>query len=81
LKGHGYRIDAMSGPAMHSTGHDGLVLAVRPEVARFVPRMDFKGRAEIAMASPDDLAAYVQEVAGALRAIRQDPGRTSRQTA
>jgi hypothetical protein len=77
LTGHGYRIDAQSGHGDHTTGHDGLVLAVHPRLPRFLPEIGWMGRAEIARATPEELAAYVAEVAAA---VRGGPERTSRQT-
>jgi hypothetical protein len=63
LKRHGYRIEVESGHDTHTTSFDGFVLAVLPDLPRFLPDMQFLGRTDISQASPEILAKYVADIA------------------
>ncbi|MCC5972805.1 MAG: FkbM family methyltransferase [Rubellimicrobium sp.] len=73
MQGFGYRIDANSPFNRHTTSHDGLVLAVRPGIPRYMPGQ-IMGRVAIAEASPDEVAAYVSRIRDDLAALRGKAG-------
>lgn len=66
LEGFGYRLDAVSDFANDTTSHDGLVLAVRPDLPPFLPRMGFLGRSKINASSPAELTAYLTDLSSAM---------------
>jgi Methyltransferase FkbM domain len=65
LQEFGYRIEANSGFANDTTCHDGLVVAVRPDLPRFLPDLPLLGRTAINTCTPAQLMEYLGRVAGA----------------
>lgn len=66
LAAFGYRLELVSDFATGTTSHDGLVVAVRPDLPRFWPDLPVLGRAELNRAGPAKLADYVARWAAAL---------------
>lgn len=58
----GYRIDVDSSFSDHTTSHDGLVVAVRPDLPRFLPDVPLLGRTAINTCTPEVLIDYLARV-------------------
>lgn len=65
LAGFGYRIEANSDFANDTTCHDGLVVAVRPDLPRFLPDLPLLGRSAINTSTPEVLIDYLGRVSSA----------------
>ena len=68
LRGHGYRIEASSSFADHSTSYDGFVLASSPVVSKVLEGLDPWGRHEIAHASVSETLRKLNRMAGRISA-------------
>ncbi len=73
LNDNGYRIDVNSNCNSHTTSFDGFVLAVRPDLPRFMPKGPILGREAITASSPAALAAYVARMAQGMHHLPDAP--------
>jgi hypothetical protein len=62
IRSHDYRIEVSSGYDKHTTSSDGFVLASSPAIDPVFKNFSPMGRLEIAKASPQKLAAYVNSI-------------------
>jgi hypothetical protein len=79
LRTRGYRIDVSSGWANHTTSFDGFILAVRPDLPRFLPDMNFMGRQKINGSTAQELARYVNRLSRRLELLHAAPALPTQQ--
>ncbi|MCX7301675.1 MAG: FkbM family methyltransferase [Rhodobacterales bacterium] len=69
----GYRLDVNSGCLFHTTSFDGFILAVRPDLPRFIPKLPILGRRKINQSQPEDLVRYVTRMTRQQKQMREEP--------